>query len=77
MLMFAEKPSTRGQLQRLPAEEGPGILEIKCPYNKGNTTTARPYPEAPFYYMPQVGSFDQHRSSCACKYLVVSDICLK
>ena len=34
--------------------EGPGILEIKCPFNKGNTATARPYDHAPFYYMPQV-----------------------
>ncbi|KAK9840347.1 hypothetical protein WJX74_007980 [Apatococcus lobatus] len=33
---------------------GPGVLEIKCPWNRGNTALAKPYEQAPFYYMPQV-----------------------
>eukprot|EP00191_Tetraselmis_sp_GSL018_P020601 CAMPEP_0177584406 /NCGR_PEP_ID=MMETSP0419_2-20121207/3875_1 /TAXON_ID=582737 /ORGANISM="Tetraselmis sp., Strain GSL018" /LENGTH=456 /DNA_ID=CAMNT_0019073935 /DNA_START=119 /DNA_END=1491 /DNA_ORIENTATION=- len=32
----------------------PGVLEIKCPFNKGNPHSAVPYPVVPFYYMPQV-----------------------
>lgn len=32
----------------------PGILEIKCPWNKGRPEQARPYPNVPWYYMPQV-----------------------
>ena len=39
-------------------EVGPGILEIKCPWNRGNTATAKPYDQAPFYYMPQVRPCD-------------------
>lgn len=34
--------------------EGPGILEVKCPFNRGRPQTAKPYPVAPYYYMPQV-----------------------
>lgn len=32
----------------------PGVLEIKCPWNKGRPESARPYPNVPWYYMPQV-----------------------
>ncbi|KAK9863175.1 hypothetical protein WJX84_006084 [Apatococcus fuscideae] len=39
---------------QIPCGDGPGILEIKCPWNRGNIATARPYEYAPFYYMPQV-----------------------
>ena len=36
------------------AGDGPGVLEIKCPFNRGNPAQARPYCAAPHYYMPQV-----------------------
>ncbi|KAI7748880.1 hypothetical protein M8C21_032801 [Ambrosia artemisiifolia] len=32
----------------------PGILEVKCPFNKGKPATAKPWSTMPFYYMPQV-----------------------
>ncbi|XP_010531387.1 PREDICTED: uncharacterized protein LOC104807694 isoform X2 [Tarenaya hassleriana] len=31
-----------------------GILEVKCPYNKGKPERASPWSTMPFYYMPQV-----------------------
>ena len=31
-----------------------GVLEIKCPFNKGSPTTASPYAKVPWYYVPQV-----------------------
>ncbi|KAM7269302.1 hypothetical protein ACFE04_024799 [Oxalis oulophora] len=31
-----------------------GILEVKCPYNKGKPETALPWSTMPFYYMPQI-----------------------
>ncbi|KAF2292845.1 hypothetical protein GH714_029313 [Hevea brasiliensis] len=31
-----------------------GILEVKCPYNKGKPEMALPWSTMPFYYMPQV-----------------------
>lgn len=31
-----------------------GILEVKCPYNKGKPELGFPWPSVPFYYMPQV-----------------------
>lgn len=37
------------------AGPGPGILEVKCPYNKGRPELASPPPTAIWYYMPQVG----------------------
>ncbi|KAL8037866.1 hypothetical protein ABFX02_11G066200 [Erythranthe guttata] len=33
---------------------GGGILEVKCPYNKGKPETMLPWSSMPFYYMPQV-----------------------
>ncbi|KAI8106686.1 hypothetical protein M9434_001340 [Picochlorum sp. BPE23] len=33
---------------------GPGILEIKCPYNKGHPELATPPNRAIWYYMPQI-----------------------
>jgi cytochrome c oxidase assembly factor 1 len=33
---------------------GTGILEVKCPYNKGKPETGLPWSTMPFYYMPQV-----------------------
>ncbi|KAK7246937.1 hypothetical protein RIF29_41809 [Crotalaria pallida] len=33
---------------------GGGILEVKCPYNKGKPETGSPWSTVPFYYMPQV-----------------------
>jgi putative phage-type endonuclease len=38
----------------LPTPNGPGILEIKCPYNKGNPELAVPPSQAIWYYMPQL-----------------------
>ncbi|KAK9285451.1 hypothetical protein L1049_024644 [Liquidambar formosana] len=31
-----------------------GILEVKCPFNKGKPETGLPWSTMPFYYMPQV-----------------------
>ncbi|KAG7589269.1 putative phage-type endonuclease [Arabidopsis suecica] len=31
-----------------------GILEVKCPYNKGKTETVLPWKKVPYYYMPQL-----------------------
>lgn len=31
-----------------------GILEVKCPFNKGKPELGLPWTEMPFYYMPQV-----------------------
>ncbi|KAK4798759.1 hypothetical protein SAY86_031085 [Trapa natans] len=31
-----------------------GILEVKCPFNKGKPETAQPWSSMPYYYMPQV-----------------------
>lgn len=31
-----------------------GVLEIKCPFNKGSPETAKPYAKIPWYYVPQV-----------------------
>ncbi|CAK9137374.1 unnamed protein product [Ilex paraguariensis] len=33
---------------------GGGILEVKCPYNKGKPEMGLPWSTLPFYYMPQV-----------------------
>uniref|UniRef100_F6HG41 YqaJ viral recombinase domain-containing protein n=1 Tax=Vitis vinifera TaxID=29760 RepID=F6HG41_VITVI len=33
---------------------GGGILEVKCPYNKGKPEMGLPWSTMPFYYMPQV-----------------------
>ncbi|CAI5473832.1 unnamed protein product [Closterium sp. Yama58-4] len=32
----------------------PGVLEIKCPWNRGLPLSAAPYPSIPHYYMPQI-----------------------
>lgn len=37
-----------------PGCRGPGVVEIKCPYNKGAPESATPPPHAIWYYMPQV-----------------------
>ncbi|GAB2280580.1 hypothetical protein Dimus_015207 [Dionaea muscipula] len=34
--------------------DGGGILEVKCPYNKGKPELGLPWSSMPFYYMPQV-----------------------
>lgn len=34
--------------------QGGGILEVKCPYNKGKPEKGLPWSTMPFYYMPQV-----------------------
>lgn len=65
---FSLSPARRPQVgaeagQRAPlgmrgagllAGEGPGILEVKCPFNKGNPGAAVPPAHAIWYYMPQV-----------------------
>ncbi|CAG9465778.1 unnamed protein product [Pedinophyceae sp. YPF-701] len=33
---------------------GPGVLEIKCPFNGGRPEMAQPWRVAPYYYMPQL-----------------------
>lgn len=33
---------------------GGGILEVKCPFNRGKPEKAKPWSTVPFYYMPQV-----------------------
>lgn len=43
--------SPDGLLGSLP---GGGILEVKCPYNKGKPEKGLPWSTMPFYYMPQV-----------------------
>lgn len=40
--------------------DGPGILEIKCPFNRGNPNSAAPPKLAQWYYMPQVSSHLRH-----------------
>lgn len=40
--------------QGLMAGRGPGVLEIKCPFNRGRPTAAAPPKQPPWYYMPQV-----------------------
>ena len=37
-----------------PRSTDPGLLEVKCPFNKGRPEGARPWQEPPWYYMPQV-----------------------
>lgn len=38
----------------LGCSPGGGILEVKCPYNKGKPELGQPWSTMPFYYMPQV-----------------------
>ncbi|KAJ1392451.1 YqaJ viral recombinase [Sesbania bispinosa] len=47
--------SPDGVLGCLPeGGNGIGILEVKCPYNKGKPEAGLPWSTVPFYYMPQV-----------------------
>ncbi|KAJ4971254.1 hypothetical protein NE237_004353 [Protea cynaroides] len=39
---------------------GVGVLEVKCPYNKGMPELALPMSTMPFYYMPQVQVSQRH-----------------
>ncbi|PON43399.1 Restriction endonuclease, type II-like superfamily protein [Parasponia andersonii] len=43
--------SPDGLLDCFPAG---GLLEVKCPYNKGKPEMGLPWSKMPFYYMPQV-----------------------
>ena len=43
-----------GQQGVLAGEISPGVLEIKCPFNRGRPTAAAPPKQPPWYYMPQV-----------------------
>jgi len=52
MLVAGRQPNSPFKVP--PRGEGPGVLEIKCPYNKGRPEAARPYTAAPWYYMAQV-----------------------
>ena len=38
----------------LGASMGPGVLEIKCPFNRGQPDSASVPSLPPWYYMPQV-----------------------
>ena len=49
-LLFADPPAAATPAQHA----GPGILEIKCPFNKGSPQTALPPQRPQWYYMPQV-----------------------
>ena len=40
------------------AGAGAGVLEIKCPFNRGNPLAATPPREPAWFYMPQVGGLD-------------------
>lgn len=42
------------KVQSSSINNSPGVLEIKCPYNKGHPELAVPPPHAIWYYMPQV-----------------------
>jgi hypothetical protein len=50
----APAPSRGMWGEGLLAGQGPGILEVKCPFNKGRPETAVPPAHAIWYYMPQV-----------------------
>ncbi|BDA42985.1 hypothetical protein COCOBI_03-8780 [Coccomyxa sp. Obi] len=43
-----------GQQGVMAGGSGPGVLEIKCPFNRGRPTAAAPPKQPPWYYMPQV-----------------------
>lgn len=47
----AETVAERAENARIAV---PGVLEIKCPWNKGDPLNAVPYPTVPWYYVPQV-----------------------
>ncbi|GAQ87718.1 hypothetical protein KFL_003720090 [Klebsormidium nitens] len=34
--------------------QGPGVLEVKCPFGREGPEIVQPYPSVPFYYIPQV-----------------------
>lgn len=53
--------------------DGPGILEIKCPYNKGHPELAQPPKRAIWYYMPQIqGLMDVFDREWCCLYIWTS-----
>ena len=39
--------------EKTASSSPPGVLEIKCPWNKGDPLNAVPYPRVPWYYVPQ------------------------
>jgi uracil-DNA glycosylase len=39
---------------RVRSGDEKGILEVKCPFNRGKPLDAKPYPKVPWYYVPQV-----------------------
>ena len=51
---------------RFATGSGPGVLEIKCPYNRGKPQQGRPPAQPPWYYMPQV----VHASAAAASLLL-------
>lgn len=54
--LLQEQPSDPSALDPMlgPKTMGPGILEVKCPYNKGHPDLAEPPKKAIWYYMPQI-----------------------
>lgn len=62
---------------------GPGILEIKCPFNRGRPQDARPPDQPQWYYMPQVQPIPAHSQIpasyqlefCATKHGNILSIC--
>ena len=52
-LMLHTQPCAGGQ-EGVVGGIGPGVLEIKCPYNRGRPEQGAPPKQPPWYYMPQV-----------------------
>eukprot|EP01018_Ginkgo_biloba_P022671 Gb_23631 [translate_table: standard] len=49
--------SPDGLIERCPSGlvgSSGGILEVKCPYNKGRPELGLPWASVPYYYMPQI-----------------------
>lgn len=53
-LQEAQVSAVAGVGSGVTAGLGAGVLEVKCPFNKGNPNGAAPLKLAQWYYMPQV-----------------------
>lgn len=52
--MTGESSLVQGVGAGVFAGDGAGVLEIKCPFNKGDPNSATPPKLPQWYYMPQV-----------------------
>ncbi|KAB1207774.1 hypothetical protein CJ030_MR7G017723 [Morella rubra] len=52
--VFESETETLETSKKCAMEWEGGILEVKCPYNKGKPEMGLPWSTMPFYYMPQV-----------------------